>query len=286
MNKRSMTLLETLIALVLVLALGALIFPSFINSMDERTFESAADVTNEQLMMARAHAQATGSPVEVTYQADSSQVQARLFTPWLPGFQPTASRSAAAAPGDDRRNLGPLGPVNDDTLTPDRGLIGEPWACRDVGRGVRFLAHRPSATNEHNSPFAATSGAAPDNGRSDSDSFQELRKGQEIRLAVFMPDGSALMGEPVWLNDDKGRCGLLTINPWSGLPMFQRLSDVSDDLGNVGNGQFNGGGESPKSEASHPALARSHDADHNGGAATGKSKAKAADDEDDSVGSQ
>jgi len=285
MNKRSMTLLETLIALVLVLALGALIFPSFIKSMDERTFESAADVTNEQLMMARAHAQATGSPVEVTYQVDSSQVQARLFTPWLPEFQPTANRSSPFIAGNDRRNLGPLTPVNDDAAAvPDRALIGEPWACRDVGRGVRFLSHRPSTSEDNNSPFAATSGTSPERDRAQSDSFQELRKGQEIRLAVFMPDGSALMGEPVWLNDDKGRCGMLTINPWSGLPMFQRLSDTGDD---AGNGQFNGGAGSTGREPSQPILARSNDSDHKGRASDGsKSKTKAADEEYDSVGSQ
>ena len=43
-----------------------------------------------------------------------------------------------------------------------------------------------------------------------------------------MPDGSALMGEPVWLNDDKGRCGKFIINPWSGLPIFERLGELAE----------------------------------------------------------
>ena len=83
MSRRSLTLLETLIALTLVLAMAALIVPSMLKSMEERSFEAATDVTKEQLMMARAHAQATGNPVEVTYRPDTSQVQARWFMPWV-----------------------------------------------------------------------------------------------------------------------------------------------------------------------------------------------------------
>jgi hypothetical protein len=29
------------------------------------------------------------------------------------------------------------------------------------------------------------------------------------------------------LNDQRGRCGRLSVNPWSGLPMFERLADLA-----------------------------------------------------------
>src|SRR5437868_5810420 len=103
-SQRSLTLLETLIALVLLVALGALIVPSLVDSLEERSFESAADVTNEQLLLARAHAQATGTPVEVTYSAGQSTVTARPFLPWLPGFQPMGNASTGTDAADHATN--------------------------------------------------------------------------------------------------------------------------------------------------------------------------------------
>jgi hypothetical protein len=37
------------------------------------------------------------------------------------------------------------------------------------------------------------------------------------------------MGAPVWLNDDDGRIGKLTINPWTGLPVFERITNFEDE---------------------------------------------------------
>ena len=43
-----------------------------------------------------------------------------------------------------------------------------------------------------------------------------------IRLALFMPDGSAVLAEPVWIRDEHGRRGRLAVNHWTGLPSFER----------------------------------------------------------------
>ena len=227
MIKRGLTLLETLIALVLLLALGALILPAMMDSLDERTFESAADVTNEQLMMARAHAQATGSPVEVTYKANTSEVQVRLFTPWLAGFQSSSTQDSAYG---ETSPVGPVAPQENEGSTATTGVIEQSWACRALGRGMH-MSSRPPASSDSQSAMQDEQ----TNGRGDDrESWNDLGKGQDIRLAVFMPDGSALLGDPVWLNDDKGRCGLLSINPWSGLPLFQRLANNGDGLARTG----------------------------------------------------
>lgn len=201
---RAVTLVELLIALVLVLAMGALIFPSLMDSLDERSFETAADVTNEQLMMARAHAQATGTPVEVTYSPAKSQVQARLFSPFLTDFADLGSSSAA---GESTKAPS--------SSTESSGTITQAWATRALGKSVRIVARSPMETTEEIAvdPFAET--------------FENFGQGQDVRLAVFMPDGSALVNQDVWLNDDKGRWGVFQINPWSGLPLFKRLADLS-----------------------------------------------------------
>src|SRR5262245_16445115 len=172
MNKRSLTLLETLIALVLIVALGALILPALMDSLDERTFESAADVTNEQLMMARAHAQATGSPVEVTYKANTSEVQVRLFAPWLTGAQSSSQESAYG----QNSTIGPMAAPEDDRVNAKAGIIQESWACRPLGRGMRMSSRPPATADSQDSSDDGdiTTGA------DDRESWSELGKGQDI----------------------------------------------------------------------------------------------------------
>ncbi len=56
-----------------------------------------------------------------------------------------------------------------------------------------------------------------------------------IRLAVFLPDGSALLGEGVWVVDNDGRARRIEVNPWTGLPIFDATAvnrgavEVADD---------------------------------------------------------
>jgi len=219
-HKRCVTLLETLVALVILIAAGALVFPMMMNSLDERAFESVADVTNEQLMLARAHAQATGSPVEVTFNQATSQVEARLYAPWLSPEVPEwgASQSVFPGLGSDDRATSTLVEKRPQSTSRE---IPESWACQKLGANVRFRSSPPTASSSEGERNLSE----PSLGEDDYESLEDLATGQEVRLAVFMPDGSALAAEPVWLNDDEGRCGLFTINPWSGLPAFQRLSE-------------------------------------------------------------
>ena len=129
MNRRGLTLLELLLAIGLLLGLGALVFPAMLNHFHERAFESSAEIVRNQLLLARAHAQATGEPVEVTYYADPPRVEARLFQ--------ASVRPSRWAETDQ---LGPLSPDHDES---DReGLIIASWAYRRLIDGVR-IADRP-----------------------------------------------------------------------------------------------------------------------------------------------
>jgi type II secretory pathway pseudopilin PulG len=208
-NRRSFTILELLIVIGLLAGLAAIVVPLVSSSLSERAFETAADSTGEQLMLARAHAQATGSPVEVSYNSAKAQVQARSMSAWLHPFQilPPVSKSAPNVIEGDC----PPTPADDES--PDHQLISESWACRDLGKTVRITNHRPL---QNDSSIGQSQTTSMD--------YSELTRGSDdVRLAVFMPDGSALMGSPVWFNDDDGRLGKLTINPWSGLPVFERV---------------------------------------------------------------
>ena len=109
--------------------------------------------------------------------------------------------------------------------------IAEPWASRPLGSGISIARRAPAASiSSDTSPsIASAAGSAPlasaDEG--DFETLEDLERGQEVRLAVFMPDGSALVGDDVFLNDKSGRCGRLSVNPWSGLPMFVRLANLA-----------------------------------------------------------
>jgi type II secretory pathway pseudopilin PulG len=230
--RRCLTLLEVLIALVLLAAVAALVVPALVNRLDEHAFEAAGDTASEQLMMARAHAQATGEAVEVTYSPATGCVQARLYAPWSkememgdvpPGTSPLASGAQPDRSDHDE--------ASSSLMPPGHQRIAEAWASRSLGHGIRIAKRRP-VTDEPAGDARDSGNPAPESTTDDDDSqtLEDLVDGQEVRLAVFMPDGSALVGDDLWLNDGGGRCGMISINPWSGLPIFQRLADLTDAM--------------------------------------------------------
>jgi type II secretory pathway pseudopilin PulG len=297
-TRRCLTLLEILIALALILGLAALGLPMMLNRLDERAFEAAADTASEQLMMARAHAQATGEAIEVTYSPSTGQVRARVYAPWSsemdtdlaaiePGTSPlldaslqragsTASRDGAGSwmNGPPNRDRGRA--AADDGASGGVGVaIAEPWASRALGQGIS-IARRPSSLF----PFDGATGQAIDDHRDkwmsasdgrddDAETLEDLERGQEVRLAVFMPDGSALVGDDLFLNDDSGRCGRISINPWSGLPRFQRMVSASAAAGVA------------ETEATEDDATPDRDAFTNDGASTSDAAADPDDEDDD-----
>jgi Tfp pilus assembly protein FimT len=216
MNRRSVSLVEVLIAVALLLGIAAIVTPSVVNSLDERAFESAADVTGEQLMLARAHAQATGQTIEVRYRPEKSAVEARIFAPWLGHW----ARSTTNAPGGSEVSTNqPSTNARDDRDGPS--LIPEPWANRSINKSVRIACRVPLGVSQRESSGMSLT---PEEAAAIE---AELTNTDDVRLAVFMPDGSALLGDPFWLEDGDGRMGKLTVNPFSGLPIWERLEDLT-----------------------------------------------------------
>lgn len=213
MNRRSLTLLELLLAIGLLLAMAALVFPTVVKGFGERAFESSAEIARNQLLLARAHAQAAGQPVEVTYYSPPSRVEARLFRAGLRDIEQGQYRQAVGSADDG---------LNDELLFGDEesdpeALIPEGWASRHLADGV-WITDRPPGRA---SGFDEGEIAAVEGDRQPPDGLSEPPR--RIRLAVFLPDGSALLGEPAWIGDADGRLGKLQVNPWTGLPSFQRL---------------------------------------------------------------
>jgi type II secretory pathway pseudopilin PulG len=218
MNRRGVTLLELLLAIALLLAVGGLVLPAMFDRLTERAFESSAEIVRSQLLLARAHAQTTGEPIEVLFEGDPPRVAARRFDAALAALDPRAG--AADAPGPRGSDDEPLEVLSmDDGEAPDALRIREPWADRLLADGV-WIADRGGISDGEPAGLEVEAGPDAAGGVFDQDDAPRT-----IRLALFMPDGSAVLAEPVWVRDDHGRRGKLTVNQWTGLPSFERVME-------------------------------------------------------------
>ena len=216
MPRRGLTLLELLIAIGLVVALGALVFPTMMGRQRQRTFDSTIQIIRDQLLLARAHAQATGEPVEVMYYSEAPHVEARMFRP----------ERAASRFGDADGSAAML----DFSEEPDEDLlIPEGWAYRHLAEGVQITRTPPQEIEDgYDDSFGSFD---DDLGAYFDDASASLVQDQPpriIRLAVFLPDGSALLGEGVWVVDNDGRARRIEVNPWTGLPIFDATAANRD----------------------------------------------------------
>jgi type II secretory pathway pseudopilin PulG len=218
MNRRGVTLLELLLAIALLLALGGLVLPALFNRLPERAFESSAEIVRSQLLLARAHAQATGEPIEVLFATDPPRVAARRFDASLVTLEPQAGDSDAPDGQGEPFEVTPL----DDEEAPEALRIPEPWAERALADGV-WIAESPGPAEGEPAGFGVEAEllAAGD------EDIERDDVPRAIRLALFMPDGSAVLAEPVWVRDDHGRRGRLAVNHWTGLPSFERVTEVT-----------------------------------------------------------
>ncbi len=206
-HRPGFTLIELLLVIGLLLAAGALVFPSMLDRMDDRAFDSATDVLMNQLLLARAHARAIGEPVEVLYQIEPICVIAQRFDPQIDAEMTRRGVMSAGAAETGSR------------------LIAEDWAVRMLPRGFWIDADLTQADQE--SPFGGSS--TYDMASADP---AETHGMEPLRVVVFLPDGSALIAEPVWLGDGDGRIGRLAVNAWTGLPVFERVqpgATMADD---------------------------------------------------------
>jgi hypothetical protein len=218
MNRRGVTLLELLLAIALLLALGALVLPALFDRLTERAFESSAEIVRSQLLLARAHAQVTGEPIEVLFETDPARVAARRFDVGLVDPESEGEARGGEVSDDEPFEVTAL----EDQEAPETLRIPEPWAERILTDGV-WIADRSGLAEEESGGFGAAGVRAAGDDQRETEGDEAMRT---IRLALFMPDGSAVLAEPVWIRDEHGRRGRLTVNHWTGLPSFERVMET------------------------------------------------------------
>lgn len=218
MTRRGFTLLEVLISLALLLAIAALCLPSLRTTLQERRFEAAADQALHHLLLARVHAQSTGVPVEVTYLADPPRLEATLFEPGQRAMD--EDELTPVRPDDSAEEPTELFLLEDEIDPANR--IPESWAHQALPEDLIILDEKPDPPGMIVDPsdlWVPEQWAEPIG--PDAGPPEPVR----IRVAVYLPDGSALLGKPVWLTDSVRRLGRLAVNPWTGLPSFERDED-------------------------------------------------------------
>ncbi len=194
--------------------MGALSLAAVGTRMRRHAFESGVETVRHALLLARVHAQESRRPVEVLWRLDRERLEAGFFDP----------REAASGPerdedGGDREAARAL-------------LIAESWARPELPRGLRLVAARGAEGGNDTTASEGAEGDVPD-GEAPEDEPPDDRllpghgePGADeapsvLRLAVFLPDGSALAGKPVWIDDGEGRRARLSIDPWTGLPAIE-----------------------------------------------------------------
>lgn len=213
MLHRGITLIELLIAIAILLTIGAIVTPIMTRTLDERRFESAAERVELQLLLARSYAQRSGDPIEVRFETDSRRIVARRFLDgdetgdFSDRRQPPAQREHA-----QRHDF--AGTFDDD----DAGVIAEAWTERVLSRGIRLHDQPPQRTM---ASAAIRRQAAMD----DAPAIEE----ESIRIAVFLPDGSALLARTIWLADDRDRLGRIRISTWTGTAKYERMPDITEE---------------------------------------------------------
>jgi len=240
-RRGGITLIELLIAIALIVALGALVVPDLAAQLGRRRWEAASDGLVRQIALARAEAQRTGEAIEVIQRPldpgdrRGPLIVARRLTAGIgaAAFEDAQRPAGRRRGGNDLAATdgpAPLDDFMDDGPEDDRALAFG-WAELRLQSGVRLTTEEP--TPERFGPDALA--ADPLGGERLDDQLEDPMSGPiaagdgPLRLAILLPDGSALPGRPAWLIDGEGRAARLRIDAWTGMVTLEPV--VFDDTG-------------------------------------------------------
>lgn len=243
MTRRGFTLLELMIVIALLLAVTSMAAPSLVGILRGSALDGAAAQVESVAVLVRADAQQRSRAVrlEARSRADGSiGIYSRAFT------------SADSWTGDSAGDFSyQVQTQNDDPTAGD--LSDAAWDSPDEERGRLRLVLPRTVTIERSPPGASDDVLPLEAAGFSSDApamlddalwgreFSGLEEEVDITLAVFLPDGGAVSGSPVYLVAGRGRCVEVRINRWTGSvavrPVRARVAtdaveaDAGTDLG-------------------------------------------------------
>ena len=170
-DARGFTLIETLIALTVLVAIAAIVVPPVLDWYEDEQFDTAGVIAVEHLRLSRAHAREARRPVEVVYDTERGVLAARLLPlgdddetddteddlavaePWAQAVLPGGVTLSDTAPIDDDAIV-PIAPADAPGETiepftivaflPDGSTLfsREAWLADDAGRNARLTVTR------------------------------------------------------------------------------------------------------------------------------------------------
>ena len=215
MRRRGITLMELLLACALFVVLGAIALPAMLESSEHARLNEAAEVIEEQLLLARAHAMVEGVSVEVQLDPRTRRVEV---------VEAHAVRAEDAARERVGEQIERPGEAQYDHR--DAALVARHWASVVLPEGVTLSLEEPPALAALADGDEATGLVIEPEAEGD-DATGEARAAVTL-LVLYLPDGSAPVVEPIWLSTDDGRAMRIDVGRWTGIPRIDRAPAVEE----------------------------------------------------------
>lgn len=217
---RNFTLIEVLIVLAILGMLAALVTVPLARHLDGAEVQGAASRVQTTLSDAQAEARESGRPVRVVATVDEQgrtglachPIEAEEASPTIapPDVETSrAARKASAASGMEHAFARATRRVQLPTGVTIEGESRD--AQPEIRRSVGGMAASPAVgTGE----AAGATSAVP----------------AARTIAIFMPDGSAVVRGPIRVSDREGRSSEVRVNPWTGVAV---LAQAGQDAGST-----------------------------------------------------
>ena len=202
-DPRGLTLLELLIALAVVLAIGALALPFTYREFERRESVALREQIRMQAVMARARARSEGVPYAMKIDQTGSLIEVFSLDPRDPGNVVLEEDEAMDTAAEDAQVVAAV----------------EPWMVVKLPSGTRLA----EMMDEEETAFDSFEDLIEP---AEEDALQEgdANRLAGVRLAVFLPDGTLLGGRECILSGPAGRFRV-DFDAWTARMHFQTLND-------------------------------------------------------------
>lgn len=238
---RNFTLLEVLIVLAIVGMLAALVTVPFARHLGGAEVEGAASQVQSALSDAQAEARESGRPVRVVATVDHKGRTGVACHPVEP---------IAPAP-DSGLNGAPERHAQSQTSAGMEHAFARATRRVQLPTGVTIQDRAGAQTPETRRSVGGMA-AAPDRG---SDPMPMIESRPSRTLAIFLPDGSAVVSGPIRLSGKDGRSSEVRVNPWTGVAVLSSEAGAEPNLASDVAPRASGRAEQPRPGADADRIA-------------------------------
>ncbi|MFM9994421.1 MAG: Tfp pilus assembly protein FimT/FimU [Phycisphaerales bacterium] len=205
MNRRGFSLIELLIVLGVMVALGAVAAVELGGASDEARLDAAIRRTRTAFALARAEAQRAGGPLALVARAGRHGTRLEI-EPFDPAADDRASNAAGGETGGAARTNGAPRRPRVIAELPERVTVSD--------RPPEPAAMLVSTPRVEGAAVAPTTPASP---------ARPSATPEGLRLAVMLPDGTCWVSGPRYVIGPGSRVARITASRWTGLAHAERI---------------------------------------------------------------